>query len=157
MSLRCIALSTEKSCYKSKVCSKSNRCFTQTIFMVYSDTSSGFWTLDLLTYVISAYSNLCDGKFFEFEILNKIWNSWNSWNLKFFHLGNLKYTNSLGNGKEHTPLFFTVLHWKTTSTPFLLIILQGMWWFQHVICKSCHSYLNCWWPSTKYSWTLTVQ
>lgn len=81
--------------------------------MVYSDTSSGFWTLDLLTYVISAYSNLCDRKFFEFEILNE----------SHSHLGHLKYTTSLGNSKEYTPLFFIVLHWKTTSTPFLRIIL----------------------------------
>lgn len=37
--------------------------------MVHSDTSNGFLTLDLVTYVF-IYSKLLDEKIFEFEILN---------------------------------------------------------------------------------------
>lgn len=39
--------------------------------MVYSDSSNGFWTLDPVTYVVSAYSNLLDGIIFEFQILSE--------------------------------------------------------------------------------------
>lgn len=44
--------------------------------MVHSDTSNGFWTLDPVVYVVSASSDLFEGKIFEFEIWmrhNYIW------------------------------------------------------------------------------------
>lgn len=98
----------------SKFCLKSGSCFTLTIFVVHSDTSNGFWTLDPVMYAISTNSDFLDEKFFEFDILDETFR---------FKLSNLKYKIPLGNYRHKTPLFFTILHCKTT--PFLIIVLQS--------------------------------
>lgn len=65
-------------------------------------------------YAISTNSDFLDEKFFEFDILDETFR---------FKLSNLKYKIPLGNYRHKTPLFFTILHCKTT--PFLIIVLQS--------------------------------
>lgn len=57
--------------------------------MVHSDTSNGFWTLDPVVYVVSASSDLFEGKIFEFGR-----------DTITFELSNLKNTIPLGNYRD---------------------------------------------------------